>query len=110
MRFSGAPCLAGVVRVERDFLGVGVALLSRVMKGFSFSSVSSFRTTRRFARVDADGESVSMVLRVRFPKSIVSAIAASRVIMQLGRQVLAGCCCWLLGWVVWKELMLRQAA
>lgn len=68
MRFSGAPCFAGVVRVEeRVFLGVGVVV---VMNGFSFSSVS-LSTTRLFA-----GVSVSMVLRVRFPKSI-SAIATT---------------------------------
>lgn len=73
MRFSDAPCLAGTVLVaERVFLGVGVAW---VMNGFSFSSVS-FSTTRLFCLVDADGESVSRVLRVRFPKSIVSAMTA----------------------------------
>ena len=73
MRFSGAPCLAGTVPVaERVFLGVGVVC---VMNGFSFSSVS-FNTTRLFCRVDDAGESVSTVLRVRFPKSIVSAMPA----------------------------------
>ena len=73
MRFSDAPCLAGTVPVaERVFLGVGVVW---VTKGFSFSSVS-LSTTRRFWRVDDAGESVSTVLRVRFPKSIVSAMPA----------------------------------
>ena len=73
MRFSGAPCLAGTVPVaERVFLGVGVVC---VMNGLSFSS-ASFNTTRLFCRVDDAGESASMVLRVRFPKSIVSAMPA----------------------------------
>ena len=73
MRFSGAPCLAGTVPVaERVFLGVWVVC---VTNGFSFSSVS-FNTTRLFCRVDDAGESVTVVLRVRFPKSIVSAMTA----------------------------------
>jgi hypothetical protein len=74
-RFSGAPCFAGVVRVERVFMDFGVALLSRVMNGFSFSLLGSSSTTRLFARVDAAGDSIA--LRVRFPKSVVSAIALS---------------------------------
>jgi hypothetical protein len=74
--FSGAPCFAGVVRVERVFVDFGVALLSRVTNGFSFSLLGSLSTTRLFARVDAAVDSVvSIWLRVRFPKRIVSAIA-----------------------------------
>jgi hypothetical protein len=46
-----------------------------VMNGFSFSLLGSSSTTRLFARVDAAGDSI--VLRVRFPKSVVSAIALS---------------------------------
>lgn len=77
-RFSGAPCFAGVVRAERVLVDFGVALLSRVMNGFSFSLLGSLSTTRLFARVDAAGDSaMSVVLRVRFPKSMVSAIATA---------------------------------
>jgi hypothetical protein len=67
MRFSGAPCLAGVVvRVdERVFLGVGVV----VTNGFSFSCVS-LSTTRLLA-----GGDVSRVLQVRFPRSVAIATA-----------------------------------
>jgi hypothetical protein len=72
-RFSGAPCFAGVVRVERVLVDFGVALLSRVMNGFSFSLLGSLSTTRRFALVDAAGDSIW--LRVRFPKSVISTIA-----------------------------------
>lgn len=75
-RFSGAPCFAGVVRVERVFVDLGVALLSRVMNGFSFSLLGSLSTTRLFALVDVAGDSV-VLLRVRFPKSIVSAVATA---------------------------------
>jgi hypothetical protein len=72
-RFSGAPCLAGIVRVERVFADLGVALLSRVMNGFSFSLLGSLSTTRRFALIDdAAGESI---VRVRFPRIDVSTIA-----------------------------------
>jgi hypothetical protein len=99
MRFSGDPCLAGTVPVaERVFLGVGVVC---VMNGFSFSSVS-FNTTRLFCRVDDAGESVSMVLRVRFPNSIVSAMTALS-----GKEAACGGRC---EWVVVLDWWFREGA
>ena len=99
MRFSGDPCLAGTVPVaERVFLGVGVVC---VMNGFSFSSVS-FNTTRLFCRVDDAGESVSMVLRVRFPKSMVSAMTAFS-----GKEA---ACCGRCEWMVVLDWWFREGA
>ena len=92
-RDSDAPCLAGVVRVERVFVSFGVALLSRLMNGFSFSSLGSLSTTRLFALVDAAGESI--VLRVRFPKIVVSTIAPA-AFLSLKRWVVIAC--WVVGW------------